>query len=279
MKKQMIAAAAVTAMAMLAGCGGGSSSGTTAAKVTGAVADGYLENATVFMDKNNNYRLDAGEPQTQTDANGAYTLTVDPADVGKYPIIALAVKGVTIDHDNGNTTPMTYSYMLSLPKESVSGTVSTDSNFISPLTTQVREMMQARNLTMTQAMDQLRDQMHLSAQTNVMGNYMGLQSQDADAMHTTAQNMATLMGGQMNLVYQSGSTTTTPTIDMNRYHGMMGVMFSNISSVQAATGTNQTMTQLMNQMFSDLTNITVGQPFQNMSSYYGGMMSGGGMMN
>ncbi|MBJ6750245.1 hypothetical protein [Geomonas anaerohicana] len=266
MKRQIVTvAAAVMAVGMLAGCGGGSSS--TTAKVAGKVADGYLEKATVFLDKNNNYRLDAGEPNTQTDANGAYTLTVDPADVGKYAIVALAIKGVTIDHDSG--LAVDHSYLLSLPKDSVSGSVS--SNFISPITTQVREMMETGNYTMTQAMDQLRLKLHLAQDADMMGDYMAGHN---TALHQTAQNMATLMGGQMGQVYQSGSDTV---VDVNRYRGMMGVMFSNVSSVRAAT-TDADRQQLMTMMFSDLNNITIGQPFHNMSSYFGGMMGSGGMM-
>ncbi|HBG06957.1 MAG TPA: hypothetical protein DDY22_15735 [Geobacter sp.] len=34
----------------------------------------------------------AHEASATTDANGAYTLDVDPADVGNYPIVAMAVK-------------------------------------------------------------------------------------------------------------------------------------------------------------------------------------------
>ncbi|MBU5637066.1 hypothetical protein KOM00_10005 [Geomonas sp. Red69] len=267
MKREIIAAAAaVLAVGMLAGCGGGSSS-TTAAKVAGKVADGYLEKATVFMDKNNNYRLDDGEPNMQTDANGVYSLTVDPADLGKYPIVALAVKDVTIDQDTG--LPVAHSYLLSLPKDSVSGTVS--SNFISPLTTQVREMMETGNYTMTEAMEQLRLKLHVAQDSDVMGDYMAGQNQ---ALHATAQKMATLMGGQMGQVYQSGSDTV---VDVNRYRGMMGAMFSNMSSVRAAA-TDADMTQLMTQMSSNLNNITIGQPFHNMSSYFGGMTGSGGMM-
>ncbi|MBU5613966.1 hypothetical protein [Geomonas azotofigens] len=267
MKKEMIAAAAaVVAVGLLAGCGG-SSSTTPSTSVAGKVADGYLEKATVFLDKNNNYRLDAGEPNTVTDANGAYTLTIDPADLGRYPIVALAVKNVTIDKDNG--LPVAHSYLLSLPKDSVSGTVS--SNFISPITTQVREMMETGDYTMPQAMDQLRLKLHLSQDTDLMGDYLAGQN---PMLHATAQNMATLMGGQMGQVYQSGSDTV---VDVNRYRGMMGTMFSNMSSVRAAT-TAADMTQLMTLMSSNLNNITIGQPFHNMSSYFGGMMGSGGMM-
>ena len=268
MKKRFIGVAAVVAAGMLAGCGGGSSA-TDTAKVAGKVADGYLQYATVFMDKNGNYLLDAGEPSAQTDENGAYTLNVDPADLGKYPIVAMAVQGVTIDKDTG--MKVAHSYLMSLPKESVSGTVS--SNFISPLTTQIREMLETGNYNMDTAMTQLRDRLHLDSGSNVMGDYIQGQNQ---TMHSTAQNMASIMGGQMGQVFMTSGTTTT--VDVNRYRGMMGAMFSNISSVRAAS-TNTEMTQLMNQMTSTLDTISIAQPFQNMSSYYRqGMMSGGGGM-
>lgn len=267
MKKRFIGVAALFAAGMLAGCGGGSSS-TDTAKVAGKVADGYLQYATVFMDKNGNYLPDAGEPSIQTDENGAYTLTVDPADVGKYPIVAMAVKDVTIDKDTG--LKVANSYLMSLPKESVSGTVS--SNFISPLTTQIREMLETGNYTMDQAMDQLRDRLHMEPGSDVMGDYIAGQNQ---SMHSTAQNMATIMGGQMGQVFTTSGTTTT--VNVNRYRGMMGAMFSNMSSVRAAN-TNQEMTQLMTQMSSTLDTIGLVQPFHNMSSYYRqGTMWGGRM--
>ena len=125
-----------TLIAITAGCGTSGDSTTIAGvgtggtgTVSGKVADGYLVNASVFLDKNSNYQMDAGEPSTTTDANGSYTLMVDPADVGRYPIAAMAIKGQTIDKDANQTVPN--SYMLSMPASAVSGTVS--SNFISPM--------------------------------------------------------------------------------------------------------------------------------------------------
>lgn len=68
MKRQVLAALAAIAAATLAGCGGGGSGTTTAASTTvsGTVADGYLANAQVFLDKNGNYQLDPGEPNAMT---------------------------------------------------------------------------------------------------------------------------------------------------------------------------------------------------------------------
>jgi hypothetical protein len=269
MKKHFVAIAAALTAGLIAGCGGGASTPATSATVSGAVADGYLVGATVFLDKNGNYQLDSGEPSTTTDANGGYTLTVDPADVGQYPIVAMATKGVTIDKDTG--LAVSNSYLLSMPKESVSGTVS--SNFISPMSTQVREMMGTGKVNMQQALDQMRAQLGLPTGTNVMADYMS-NPNDANyqAMHTASRNMANLMGSQMGQVLTASGSTTT--VDVNRYRGMMGTIFSNMSSLRGSGSTTQTtMSTLMGTMTTNLSNMTPGQPYRNMSSSFrGGMM-------
>jgi Ca2+-binding RTX toxin-like protein len=68
-----------------AGGGGGSSDGggktAVPATTSGTVIDGYLVGATVFRDLNDNGSLEgASEPNTTTDAQGNWTLAVDPAN-------------------------------------------------------------------------------------------------------------------------------------------------------------------------------------------------------
>ncbi|HJV37099.1 hypothetical protein [Geomonas sp.] len=268
MKKQILAAAAFVMVGALAGCGGGSGSGTSAAgvaAVSGKVADGYLVNATVFMDKNGNYKLDAGEPSTTTDANGNYTLMVDSADIGKYPIVAMATQGVTMDKDTNQA--VANSYLLSMPKFSVSGTV--NSNFISPMSTELREMMETgKYASMQDAMIALSTKMKLPSGTNMMTDYINGQN---GTMHTTAQNMATIMGSQMPQLFSTSGGTTT--LDVNRYRGMMGSIFSNMSSVRAA-GNPTIMNNLITNMTSYMSTIITGMPYRNMSSSYSGMMGG-----
>jgi len=243
----------------------------TSASVSGAVADGYLEKATVFLDKNLNYRLDTGEPSAITDQNGAYTLNVDAADIGKYPIVALATQGVTIDKDTN--TAVTGSYVLSMHAVAVApatgGVTGTVSNFISPMSTQLREMMETGSYTtLQQAMDALRTQVGLPAGTNMMSDYIAGRN---TAMHTAARNMATLMGGQAGQVIG-----TNGTVDVNRYRGMMGTIYSNLPTI---TGSNaQTnITTLRNTMNTNLSFIPAGMPFRNYSTVYRGGM-GMGMM-
>ncbi len=273
MKKQLIAAATIFTVGLIAGCGSNGSSTmmnqTSAGKsvIAGAVADGYLANATVFMDKNGNYQLDSGEPFTTTDAKGAYSLTVDAADLGKYPIIALATKGVTIDMDNPTQT-VTKSYVMSLPKDSVTGTVS--SNFISPMSSQLREMMETgKYANIQQAMADLGNKLGMPTGTNMLQDYMAAKH---EGMHTAAQNIANLMGTQMALVMEPAGTASTVKVD--RYRGMMGTIFSNMSSIRGANAPAN-MPVLANMMTAALGSMPAGMPYRNMSSAFRGGM---GMM-
>ena len=261
-------------VSFIAGCGPSAGVGTGGTgSILGYVADGYLVNATVFLDKNGNYQWDAGEPSTTTDTNGAYKLNVDSADIGKYPIVALAIKGVTIDKDTNQT--VANSYVLSMPKEGVSGTIS--NNFISPITSQLREMLETGlYANMQHATDTLRTKMALPAGTDMMSDFVATSN---NAMHAIAQNMANLMGSQMvNVISSSGSSTS---VDVNRYRTMMGTIFSNMSSVKggnaqtAVAAVGKTMTAVLTSMPS----MGAGQPYKNMSTAFRGIMRGGNVIN
>jgi hypothetical protein len=280
MKTKMTAVLTILAAGIIAGCGS-SGTNTPTTSISGKVADGYLVNATVFMDKNNppNYRLDPGEPSTATDANGAYTLNVDPADVGKFPIVVIATNGVTIDMDNPGVPIAGGSYVLSMPATAVSGTV--NSNFISPMSSQLRELMETgKYATMRDAMNDLGTKLGMPAGTNMMTDYMAANN---TTMHTAARNMAGLMGSQMAQVLTTNGSTTT--VDVNRYRGMMGMIFSNISSVNVSSPDAQSaMSNLIDTMTTTLSIMPMTstvQPFLNMSAAFrGSMMTGtaGGMM-
>jgi hypothetical protein len=257
-----------TLISITAGCGDSSTfagvgTGGTGT-VSGKVADGYLVNASVFLDKNANYLLDVGEPSTATDANGDYALNIELAEVGRYPIVALATKGVTIDKDTD--LPVENSYVLSMHKDNVSNMVS--NNFISPLTSLLREAMETGIYTsMQQAMDVLRTKMGLPVGTDLMSDYIAANN---TGMHTGAQHTATLMGNQMGQVFITNGSSTI--VDVNHYRGMMGIIFTNMSTVMSAN-TQSEMSNLSNSMSAMMSGIppmAPGQPYQNMSSAYRG---------
>jgi len=276
MKKYIVTLAAVLSVGLIAGCGGGGGSSTpsTSISISGAVADGYLVGATVFMDKNSNYQLDAGEPMATTNTNGAYALTVDPVDVGKYPIVAMAIKEQTIDKDTNQS--VTNSFMLSLPATAVSGMVS--SNFISPMSTLIREKMAANpGMTLTEAMTQLRNQMNLSAGIDTMADYMaGAQSganvAQYQTMHAIAQQMAGLMAGQAPLVMNGN------TVNQSRYRSMMGTINSNMPAIAANVMNGQGMSSpfmmnMMSQMQTQLGDMQINGGFTNYSGMFSNMTS------
>lgn len=281
MNIQIIAVTIVAAATLISGCSGsgtdmnGMNTQGQPAQVSGKVADGYLVSAVVFLDRNGNYQLDAGEPTTTTDASGAYTLNVVAADIGKYPIIALAIKGQTVDKDTNQT--VANSYLLSMPATAVSGTVS--SNFISPMSTLIREKMTVNSgISMPDAMAQLRNQMNLSAGTDMMADYIaasqsGPNAVDYQIMHATARQMAGLMEGQASLVMNNGSGA-----NLNRYRSMMATINSNMSGVAAnvmnGSGMNSTfMTNMMSQLQSQLGAMPVGGTFMNYSGMFRNMTS------
>jgi hypothetical protein len=275
MKKQLVIAASLLTASLIAGCGGSGS--TSAPVISGKVADGYLVNAQVFLDKNFNYTLDPGEPNTVTDATGAYTLTVDPADVGKYPVVAVAIAGQTTDLDNPAQT-VANSYVLSMHAVSVRSSATGDvsgnvSNFISPISTQIREMMESgKYATVQAATEALRAELGMPPTTNMLGNYI---ANSNSSMHTAARNMVAQMGGQMTQVMPGNK------LDINRYRGMMGAIFGNMSTIRTSSTQQEAamiqMRENMAQTIAAVPMMTQGQPFKNFSTAFRPRMMGGGM--
>jgi hypothetical protein len=119
--------------ALLAACGGGgggggggSSAGTGTAAgdtdlINGKVLGvGALEGALVCLDANANGRCDAGEPQTRSDAAGAYQLAVPRNAAG--PLVAEIVAGSARDSDQAGAT-VDASYRMSSPSNQYSTTI------------------------------------------------------------------------------------------------------------------------------------------------------------
>jgi hypothetical protein len=96
----------VAACAALVACGGGGGGGVSVingvTKMSGSVIDGYIENATVCLDVNNNLSCDSTEPSAKTDKDGKYTISYDGDISGKH-IIAV-VTAESKDADDGGKT-------------------------------------------------------------------------------------------------------------------------------------------------------------------------------
>lgn len=105
------------------GSGGDSSSGgggsATAPTTTGFVVDGYIRNALVFRDDNENGILDNGEVSTRTDDNGAFELSGE----GSGPIISSGGTDIS--------TGLAFTGTLKAPA---------GSSIVSPITTLIQEL-------------------------------------------------------------------------------------------------------------------------------------------
>ena len=102
-------------LTLLSACGGGEGGGDSvvASKIaddgssssvttlSGVVADGYLRNAKVFLDRNGNRVYDNGEPYTQSATGGGFSLEVNPGEGELYPVVAQVIADQTIDEDTG----------------------------------------------------------------------------------------------------------------------------------------------------------------------------------
>lgn len=107
----------LTSSMALVGCGDdtnispSTSSGTTTYSVT--AIDGYLSNADVWLDLNNNSVKDQGEPTARSGAGGIASLDVTGIEnPEQYPVIVQAIANETIDEDQGIVTN---SYTMSAP--------------------------------------------------------------------------------------------------------------------------------------------------------------------
>lgn len=262
-------ATALLGAGLLAGCSGsGGNAGTTGKSITGKVADGYLANAVVFLDKNGNYQLDAGEPNTTTDSTGTFTLTIDTADTDKYPIVALAIKDQTIDQDTPGTK-LGSTYVLSMHALSVTssatGTVTgTVSNFISPFSTLIRETLEANpTMTVTEAVTQVRNQLNLPPDMNIQRDYVfgsmsGAHKPEFQKMHDVAREMAGLMGGQSLLVMNGHG------LAIGRYRQMLGQIGNNLP--QIVDGGD--MDAIRDRLRTAMESMPTTAPFRNISSLF-----------
>ncbi|OZG73284.1 hypothetical protein BTA51_12470 [Hahella sp. CCB-MM4] len=141
----------VTVLFTLAACGGQESNiperqtltppvgstGSSANDLSGRVIDGYLRYARVWLDVNENYQLDAGEPRVMSGEGGKFTFTTEMmgglGSPRKYRIMAHILPGISVDEDymtGNNEAPglVDDGYILAAPP----GTTS-----VTPLTTLV----------------------------------------------------------------------------------------------------------------------------------------------
>lgn len=159
MQRCGLALSLVAGAALLAGCLGGGGDDPAAAPValSGVVADGPLQGATVCLDLNDNGACDSGEPSASTDADGRYSLEVRTDQSGTHGIVA-QVPATAIDKDSG--AAIGTALVLKAP---ASGSSGAQSVFVSPLTTVVADTASSRGISVAEAAVSVQSQLGLAA--------------------------------------------------------------------------------------------------------------------
>lgn len=182
-------ALALTVSAVLAACSDSGSSSTPTPTPTPAPSDpntlsikaidGYLRNAVVWLDQNNNYELDANEPQTVSGEGGIASLDISDVTVTDNDrIMVQAIKGQTIDEDAVELTPITQNFLM---------VATTSQNVVTPLTTLV-EMKMQQGLTEQEAIDATAVELNISA-AMLTSDYIERSGSEAQTAQQSAKSL------------------------------------------------------------------------------------------
>lgn len=133
---------AMMLMATLSGCGGGGSDGgntdsptppSASLAMSGKAIDGYIQDATVYLDLNFNRQWEDGEPKTTTNDAGDYRLEL-PVDLQTCAQYAPLVVDVPVDAVDLDLGPVTEAYQMVLPP-TFAPITKDDVYHVTPLTT------------------------------------------------------------------------------------------------------------------------------------------------
>jgi hypothetical protein len=246
----VLASSLLASAALLSGCGGGgdSSSATppppatpTAVNITGKAVDGPLSGATACYDLNDNGACDSAEPvSAATGTDGAFTLSVQAADVGKHRIV-VQVPATAVDASTGAAVGTAYT--LQAP---ATGTTTAHSVFVSPLTTLVQGHADATGVTIAEAVTLVQAQAGLAvspladftATGNADNSQAALVARLVQATTLAQADALKTVAGQTDL---SGATATAADVARQVTSAVVGALPAIAgktaeSSVSGATG-------------------------------------------
>jgi hypothetical protein len=167
------------------------------ASVSGIVADGYLQGASVCLDLNRNGRCDGAEPSATTGSGGAFTLEVGDFSANDYPVV-VEVHAGAIDEEAG---PVAKGYTLRSPAG--------NHGFVSPLTTLVQTKIDENPALDADAAAQIVGlQLNVEDRQKLFTDYVASGAEDAElrALHQSAQVVARAFG-QAAEVIAAGNLT------------------------------------------------------------------------
>ncbi|MFM2587854.1 DUF1566 domain-containing protein [Vibrio sp. TBV020] len=189
----------------LVGCGGGNESdakisspggNATANNLSGVVMDGYLKNANVCLDKNNNAHCDSGDGTiVQSDENGHYQLPFE-GDISNYNILVEALSGVTIDMDNPGQVLLS-DFTLEAP--------AARPEVVSPMTSMVSSIAQTTGVTFDEAAKSLANDLNVSEEV-LKSDYVGKSSTESKQVHMLARGITRVLQSAQESSINGGVT-------------------------------------------------------------------------
>ncbi|MGF1753192.1 DUF1566 domain-containing protein [Vibrio makurazakiensis] len=190
------------ASSVLVACGGAesdsklntSTSSTSSASLSGVVLDGYLHNAKVCLDKNNNAICDSGDGEVAlTDAKGNYQLSAG-GDVSGYNLLVEAIPGQTIDMDNPNQ-PIQSAFTLEVP--------ATAPAVISPLTTMIASVADSSGISFSEATQAVASEIGVDSSL-INADYAALNTPESRKVHMLARGVTRVLQSAQDESMNSG---------------------------------------------------------------------------
>ncbi|SFP66364.1 hypothetical protein [Enterovibrio norvegicus] len=203
-----------TAIALsLAACGGDSSSSTsgstpepTQTNLSGKAADGYLQNANVCLDINQNKACDSDEPTATTDENGAFSIEATQAHIDSAPLLVNVIPGTTTDSDQPGVA-IDKGYTLSAPSAF---------NFVSPMTTLIQNEIE-KGATIEESVAQI--QTKLGTDLDVTADYIAGKSDvtnqaEFERLHKIAQVTARVIASKLDELKDDALNNGVSNVDL-----------------------------------------------------------------
>lgn len=210
-------AACVAFIVGLAACGGGGGGSVTPTALSGKVADGYIQGATVYLDLNNNQTQDSGEPSAVTSAGGSYSLSTTGLTAAqiKAAHLVTVVPSTAKDEDDGGKTIAEAgkkAFTLMAPAEAYVGS---DGNatgaLISPLTTLVsQKMVSGGGVSLAAAKAAAATSSGLT-EAQIMSDVAALDK--TDTVRRTAQAVAVAIGEMKTSIADGAKTASITATD------------------------------------------------------------------
>ncbi|NIY82379.1 polysaccharide lyase family 8 super-sandwich domain-containing protein [Vibrio hepatarius] len=145
------------------------------------VIDGYLRGAQVWLDVNQNFQLDEGEPTALSQEGGYVELDVtslagNPQD---YPLVTRVIKHQTIDEDHGEV--LRKSYLMVAPE---------GINNVTPLTHLLYSKQRAEGLTLEEAKSQVAALVNMSDEDALVQDYL---RENQQQLHAFARSFTVVL--------------------------------------------------------------------------------------